>query len=77
MQQETSRILYKMTGVKWEGGEGTVDAGGIWTGNFRFKGLQRQRAVKNKQNRSPLSPKVALGSVVTPASLFIEEKTRR
>jgi len=32
------RNEYTMTGVKWEGGSGSVDARGVWQGSWNFKG---------------------------------------
>lgn len=32
------RIEYTISGVKWEGGSGSVDARGIWQGTWNFKG---------------------------------------
>lgn len=32
------RIEYTMSGVKWEGGSGSVDARGVWQGTWNFKG---------------------------------------
>lgn len=32
------RVEYTMTGVKFEGGSGSVDARGVWQGTWRFKG---------------------------------------
>ncbi|MCG3175349.1 MAG: hypothetical protein MOGMAGMI_00278 [Candidatus Omnitrophica bacterium] len=32
------RVEYTITGVKWEGGSGTVDARGVYTGTWNFKG---------------------------------------
>ena len=40
LKDDAGNVLYIMTRVKWEGGEGAVDAGGIWTGNFRFRGIR-------------------------------------
>ncbi len=32
------KIEYTMSGVKWEGGNGSVDARGVWNGTWNFKG---------------------------------------
>lgn len=32
------RIEYTISGVKWEGGSGSVDARGVWNGTWNFKG---------------------------------------
>lgn len=32
------RVEYTMTGVKWEGGSGSMDARGVWNGTWNFKG---------------------------------------
>lgn len=32
------RVEYLMTGVKWEGGSGSLDARGVWQGTWNFKG---------------------------------------
>lgn len=32
------RVEYTMSGVKWEGGSGSVDARGVWQGTWNFKG---------------------------------------
>lgn len=32
------RVEYTISGVKWEGGSGSVDARGIWQGTYNFKG---------------------------------------
>ena len=32
------RIEYTMSGVKFEGGSGTIDARGVWQGTWNFKG---------------------------------------
>ena len=32
------RVEYTISGVKWEGGDGSVDARGVFSGNWRFKG---------------------------------------
>ena len=32
------KVEYTMTGVKFEGGTGTVDARGVWQGTWNFKG---------------------------------------
>ena len=32
------RVEYTISGVKWEGGSGNVDARGIWQGTWNFKG---------------------------------------
>lgn len=32
------RVEYTISGVKWEGGSGSVDARGIWQGTWNFKG---------------------------------------
>lgn len=31
------RVEYTMTGVKWGGGSGSVDARGVWQGTWKFK----------------------------------------
>lgn len=31
------KVRYTMSGVKFEGGDFSVDARGVWNGNFRFK----------------------------------------
>lgn len=32
------RVEYTISGVKWEGGSGSVDARGVWQGTWNFKG---------------------------------------
>lgn len=32
------RVEYTMSGVKWEGGSGSLDARGVWQGTWNFKG---------------------------------------
>lgn len=32
------KVEYTMSGVKWEGGSGSVDARGVWQGTWNFKG---------------------------------------
>lgn len=32
------KVEYSMTGVKFEGGNGSVDARGVWSGSWNFKG---------------------------------------
>lgn len=32
------RVEYTITGVKWAGGSGSVDARGVWQGTWNFKG---------------------------------------
>lgn len=32
------RVEYTITGVKWAGGSGSLDARGVWNGNWKFKG---------------------------------------
>src|SRR6266481_1048807 len=32
------RVEYTISGVKWAGGSGSVDARGVWQGNWKFKG---------------------------------------
>lgn len=32
------RVEYTISGVKWAGGSGSVDARGVWQGNWNFKG---------------------------------------
>jgi hypothetical protein len=32
------KVQYSITGVKWEGGSGSVDARGLWQGSWNFKG---------------------------------------
>lgn len=32
------RVEYTISGVKWEGGSGSLDARGVWNGNWKFKG---------------------------------------
>lgn len=32
------RVEYTISGVKWEGGSGTLDARGVWQGSWNFKG---------------------------------------
>ena len=32
------RVEYTITGVKWEGGSGSLDARGVWNGSWNFKG---------------------------------------
>ena len=34
----TEEVEYTISGVKWEGGTGTVDARGVWQGTWNFKG---------------------------------------
>lgn len=36
--RETDQIIYEITGVKFEGGSGTVDARGVWRGTWNFRG---------------------------------------
>ena len=36
------RVEYTMSGVKWSGGTGSVDARGVWQGNWSFKGKRGQ-----------------------------------
>lgn len=36
--QVDDRVEYVMTGVKWEGGSGSVDARGVWQGTWNFRG---------------------------------------
>lgn len=33
-----NKVQYTMTGVKWEGGSGALDARGVWNGVWNFKG---------------------------------------
>lgn len=33
-----NRVEYTISGVKWEGGSGSMDARGVWTGQWKFKG---------------------------------------
>jgi hypothetical protein len=33
-----NRVEYTISGVKWEGGSGSVDARGVWQGTWNFKG---------------------------------------
>lgn len=32
------KVEYSMSGVKWEGGSGSMDARGVWNGTWNFKG---------------------------------------
>jgi hypothetical protein len=32
------RVEYTISGVKWQGGSGSVDARGVWQGTWNFKG---------------------------------------
>lgn len=32
------RVEYTISGVKWQGGSGTLDARGVWQGSWSFKG---------------------------------------
>lgn len=32
------KVEYTISGVKWEGGSGSVDARGVWQGTWNFKG---------------------------------------
>jgi hypothetical protein len=32
------RVEYTISGVKWEGGSGTLDARGVWQGTWNFRG---------------------------------------
>lgn len=32
------KVEYTISGVKWEGGTGSVNARGVWEGNWNFKG---------------------------------------
>jgi len=32
------RVEYSISGVKWEGGSGSLDARGVWQGSWNFKG---------------------------------------
>jgi len=32
------RVEYTISGVKWGGGSGSIDARGVWQGNWKFKG---------------------------------------
>lgn len=32
------RVEYTISGVKWAGGSGSIDARGVWQGTFNFKG---------------------------------------
>jgi hypothetical protein len=32
------RVEYTISGVKWEGGSGSLDARGVWQGSWNFKG---------------------------------------
>lgn len=36
--QVDDRVEYTMTGVKFEGGSGSVDARGVWNGTWNFRG---------------------------------------
>ena len=36
--RDNSIVQYTMSGVKFEGGSGTVDARGIWNGTWNFRG---------------------------------------
>lgn len=33
-----NRVEYTISGVKWEGGHGALDARGVWQGTWNFKG---------------------------------------
>lgn len=35
---EEGAVIYSITGVKFEGGSGTLNARGVWTGIWNFKG---------------------------------------
>lgn len=32
------KVAYDMSGVKWEGGTGSIDARGVWQGTWNFRG---------------------------------------
>lgn len=32
------KVEYTISGVKWGGGSGSIDARGVWQGNWKFKG---------------------------------------
>jgi len=34
------KVMYKIVGCKFEGGSGTVDPRGIWTGTWNFRGVK-------------------------------------
>ncbi len=36
----TKEIVFKMSGCKYQGGSGSVDARGIWTGTWNFKAIR-------------------------------------
>jgi hypothetical protein len=36
--RENDNVIYEITGVKFEGGSGSVNARGIWTGTWNFRG---------------------------------------
>lgn len=36
--QTEDKVEYTISGVKWGGGSGSVDARGVWNGNWNFKG---------------------------------------
>ena len=38
--READRVEYTMSGVKFEGGSGTLDARGVWNGTWNFRGVQ-------------------------------------
>jgi len=33
-----NRVEYTISGVKWEGGSGSIDARGVWQGSWNFQG---------------------------------------
>ena len=33
------RVLYTMSGVKWSGGSGSINARGVWEGEWNFQGV--------------------------------------
>ena len=35
------RVIYEIEGAKFEGGSGSVDARGVWTGTWNFRGIKR------------------------------------
>lgn len=36
------KVEYTMSGVKWEGGSGSLDARGVWQGTWNFRGRRGQ-----------------------------------
>lgn len=36
--RKTGEVLYKISGVKFEGGDGSIEPSGVWAGTWRFRG---------------------------------------